>query len=218
MPVKVNIPISHFEYRADFAHARISLLADRAAIIQTLFEAFTQWGITADSLEPISTGKTSEQGMKIVLQAKKTTMFFGVSHCTFANDDSDWSRAEEIIGMLATLTEILKKEGKVEFANQKTTVSLHLQPVDGRFIELIRPFLSPALISLGSGELKTGATVIRWSNNERITLDGSGRLANAMFVAFEQQFNGHDPFDEMAYAIREMEDKIFGLIGVEEAK
>jgi hypothetical protein len=215
MPEKVNIPISRFEYRADYVQPNIMVLLERVTLVKAMFEAMLKWHIAVDGLEPISTGKTSEQGLKIKLPGKKITMFFGASYCTFIKEDADWSTAQEVIEILHTFLETLS-QGGVQIGSQKTTVSLHIQPTTKTFLDILKPFLSTQIQALADTKLLTGASLVKWETG-RVTLDGSGLLANAVFLLFEQNFEQAKTLENIATEIRSMEEKLLRMLDIEEA-
>jgi hypothetical protein len=215
MPEKVNIPISRFEYRADYIRPNIAVLLERATLVKAMFEAMLKWHVGVDGLEPITTGKTSEQGLKVKLPEKKITMFFGASYCTFIKEDADWNTAQEVIEILNSFLQTLR-QGGVHLGLQKTTVSLHIQPTAQTFLNLLKPFLSPQIQALSDAKLVTGASLVKWENG-RVTLDGSGLLANAIFLLFEQEFEKDKSLDSIASDIRVMEEKLLKMLDIEEA-
>src|ERR1035438_5328654 len=101
MPEKVSIPISFLEYTAGFERPVFAAMMDRAGIVQAIFDALAPWKMEIDHLEPITTGKPSEQGVKFKIPGKKATFFFGASSCKFTKDDADWASAEETIAILS---------------------------------------------------------------------------------------------------------------------
>lgn len=148
MPEKVAIPISFFEYTAEFSRPVLAALMDRAHIVQAVFDALMPWKADIDNLEPITTGKPSEQGVSFKLPEKRVKFFFGAGSCKFTKDDANWAVAEETITILRSALEAFKKTSGAEISLQNTAVMLHLQPQNKTFLEILKPFLSPAIQSL----------------------------------------------------------------------
>ena len=159
MPKKVKIPIAIFEYRTDFKRPIFEFWVSRASAFNALFETLSRWKITIDDLELITTGKLSEQGVRIKLTEKKITLFFGASAFKLTKDDAGWDTAEETIEILDAALRTLIKEAGAELNNHKTAFALHLQPTTKPFLEILKPFLSPALESLGYGKLRSAGGV-----------------------------------------------------------
>jgi hypothetical protein len=70
-------------------------------------------------------------------------------------------------------------------------------------------------MSIADTQPHTGASIVKWANG-RLVRDGSGALANAIYVRYEKTFNEAACYEEIAKAIREAEEKIFRLLDVEE--
>jgi hypothetical protein len=47
-------------------------------------------------------------------------------------------------------------------------------------------------------------------------LDGSGQLANGLFLRFERDFSGSTTYEEIAHQSRADEEALFAMLGVEE--
>jgi hypothetical protein len=215
MPVKITIPISFFEYTAEFSRPLLTALMDRARIVQAIFDALAPWALEIDNVEPITTGKPSEQGVIFKLPRKKISFFFGAGSCKFQKDDADWASAEEMIAILTAALDALKSTSGAEVRLQRTAIALHLQPRNTTFLEILRPFLSSAIQALDDGDPMTGASVVKWGNR-RVYLDGSNALANALFLKFEREFNDQTNFENIAVQLKGDEDAIFKMLDVEE--
>jgi hypothetical protein len=215
MPEIVTTPISYFEVVIEYSEPNIQLSLDRAAVVQAIFSALKPWNITVDDVEVIQTGKPSEQGIKFKVPEKKSSFFFGPASCKFTRDDTDWSLAEETILILDTALSALKSESGITVAAQKTTIALHMQPKKLPFADLLRPLIAPPLAALEAGPAKTMATVVKW-DKRRITIDGSGQIANGIFLRFEREFDGKASYTEIATQLKADEDALCNVLGVEE--
>jgi hypothetical protein len=215
MPEIVAIPISYFEVVIEYAEPNIQLSLDRAVVVQAIFSALKPWNINVDDVEVIQTGKPSEQGVKFKVPEKKCSFFFGPASCKFTKDDADWSSADETIHILDTALSALVRQGGITVAAQKTLVALHLQPKTLPFSDLLRPLISPALAALEAESAKAMASIVKW-NKRRITIDGSGQLANGIFLRFEREFDGKTTYHEIAGQLKADEDALFNTLGVKE--
>ncbi|HEV2325563.1 MAG TPA: hypothetical protein VGS10_16550 [Terracidiphilus sp.] len=216
MPEKVTIPIAFFEYTARYVKPNFQALMDRARIVQAIYDSLIPWQIKIDDVEPITTGKPSEQGINFRLPDRKVLFYFGVESCKFTKNDADWAGAEDLIKIMSASFKALKQTAGVDFLNQQASVAMHVQPTKMRFVELLKPFLSPAIQALESTEMTSGAAIIKWDKH-RIVLDGSAALANALFLKFEREFEGDETLENMALRLRSDEDAILKMLGVEEA-
>jgi hypothetical protein len=55
---------------------------------------------------------------------------------------------------------------------------------------------------------------VKWEDG-KITLDGSGTIANGVFVKYEQDFDTSASFEMIAKELRSAEDTLFRLLDVE---
>jgi|SRR5271165_1607383 len=215
MPEQITIPISMFEVTIRYEKPVIRLLADRAEIIQALFDAFGEYEPNADDLEVVSTGKTTEQGIKLRLASQRINLFFGATLCKFTKEVAIWAEADTILSTLVTFARILTETGGVALGEKNSVLSLHLQPKAVPFQDILRPFITPDIRNLESAPLRAMAVVVRWPGR-RVTLDGSAQLANGIFVQMERDHAANASFDDMKQRIYDDEVAILRLLNVEE--
>ncbi|HXP86252.1 MAG TPA: hypothetical protein VN841_16115 [Bryobacteraceae bacterium] len=213
----VTIPASFFELIAEYERPAIHLLIDRGAVVQAIFDALKPWNPRIDDIESHTTGKHSEQGVTFRLPTKHVSFFFGAAACRFARDAVDWTSAEETINMLDTCLSALLRHAGVAWVTQKTAIGVHIQPRTKNFVDILRPFLVHELAMLDQGPLQTMAVVAKWGKR-RLTLDGSGLLANALFVKLEREFETSISYEAMAQQLHADEEELFRILGIEEER
>ncbi len=98
---------------------------------------------------------------------------------------------------------------------KKTTISLHIQPRALTFMDVLNPFVPRQLAALESHPVRTMATVAKW-DNRKVTIDGSGVLANGLFLRLERDFEAGATYDEIANQLRRDEEELFTILGIEE--
>jgi hypothetical protein len=215
MPELVTVPISYFEFAVDYERPEFRLWMDRALIVQAIFDALKPWEPRIDDVDAITTGKASEQGFTIQLPLKRVSFFFGPASCKFTRENVDWQSAAETIAIFdAALSALIQSSGAA-MGPKNTVVSLHLQPKSLPFIALLTPFVAPQLAALDSEPVMTMAAVAKWAHH-KVTIDGSGVLANAIFLRFEREFPSAATYDEIAAQLRKDEEDLFKILGVEE--
>lgn len=215
MPEKVVIPISVFDYSSDYVRPVVAIWMDRASLVQNMFNALVKWNLDIDNVEPITTGKPSEQGITIRLPEKRSSFFFGPANCRFTRDTASWNTAHETAEILQTFLSILLDGTGVELQNQKTALIMHLQPSTKKFMDLLKPFLPQPLQEFSEGDITSGASVVKWKDS-RITLDGSNHVANGLYLKYEREFGNTVSFETIALDLRAAEDKLFQILDVEE--
>jgi hypothetical protein len=90
-----------------------------------------------------------------------------------------------------------------------------MQPKKLPFIQITGPLIPHQLAALEVESPKTMAIVVKWEKR-KVTIDGSGSLANGIFLRFEREFDGAVGYGEMALQLKADEDQIFAMLGVKE--
>jgi hypothetical protein len=215
MPELVTIPISFFEVAIPYERPVFQLWIDRAAVLQGIFDALKPWNPSIDDTEPRNDGKPSEQGILLKLPLKRASFFFGPASCKFSRDDADWGTADETIAILDMALSALTLFGHVVLGKKNTTISLHIQPRTLTFMDVLNPFVPSELAAMESQPVRTMATVAKWENR-KVTIDGSGALANGLFLRLERDFDASATYHEIAHQLRHDEEELFKILGIEE--
>lgn len=214
MPELVSIPISYFEATFKYKEPNVMLWLERANVVQALFRALKPWNIHVDDVEIITVGKPSEQGLKFKLPQKQVIFFFSATLCKFSKDNADWESAEETITIMDASFSTLAKLGKIEAATIETAIALHMQPKALPFMKILERFV-PAELAALDGEVKTMASIIKW-DKRKVVIDGSGQLANGLFLRFEREFDGAVSYQQIAEQLRTDEEALFAILDVKE--
>lgn len=215
MPEIVKIPISYFEIEMEYRTPDFKMWLDRIDVVQAVYSALQPWGVKVDDLEIVSTGLPSEQGIKFKIPQKLSTFFFGPAGCKFTRDGTNWDTAQETIQILDSSLSALLGHSQAEIIKRKTVIALHAQMINAPFIQILSPFIPHQLAALESDKPKTMATVIKWEKR-KVTIDGSGQLANGIFIRFEHEFDGTASYDEIARQLWTDEKNIFDVLGIQE--
>lgn len=211
----ITIPIAIVEVTIEYESPSMKLAMDRANVVDQLFKAFKRWDIQIDDVDVINEGKPSDQGIRFKLPLKRTSFFFGAGGCRLVRDDASWDTADETLAILETGWQVLKESGGVDAGIYHTNIALHMQPKNKPFIELLKPFAPMPFVKVEDSPITAIAAIIRWEGR-RITIDGSGQLANGIFVRLERDFPGGLSFQEVAKQLRADEEQAFEIIGVRE--
>jgi hypothetical protein len=215
MAVPVSVALSYFEYQVDFEAPELRMLVDRGSFVEAMFQVLKAWGMCIDDIESRTGGKTSEQGVAYKIPLKRISIFCGPSYCKFTKDDANWEGAEETLSILKAALGVLRAEFAISFGLQKTLIALHLQVNSGTFLDVLRPFVVPALAGIEKTPIRTLAAIAKWENR-KVTIDGSGALANAVFLRFERDFDKDAGLNAMAEQLYNDEKQLFNMLGVEE--
>ena len=210
----ITTPISFFEMEMEYAEPDLKMWLDRVNVVQSVWASLKPWNVAVDDVEIIQTGKPSEQGIKFKIPQKLSSFFFGPAYCKFTRDSIDWSVAEETIGIIGTVTAALLSQTQAVIAARKTSIVLHAQPKKLPFIQITGPLIPPQLAAMEAEPPKTMAIVVKWEKR-RMTIDGSGSLANGIFLRFEREFDGSVGYEEIASQLKVDEEQILAMLGVQ---
>lgn len=214
----VTIPISTFEITIEYETPSIRLWIDRPhaqPVVEAIYEALRTWDITLDDMEPVEQGKNTEKGIRYKLPKRKASFFFGPAFCRFTQDAADWSTAEDSIAILQAGVSAIMRTAGVKKGKQRTSLALHLQLKTGKFIDVLGPLAPPQIKSLESSPILTLASVVKWGDRS-VYIDGSGAIANALFLKIDRDFTAEQDFREIAELIHSDESTLFNILGIEE--
>lgn len=211
----VTIPVSFFEVAISYERPVFQLWVDRSKVLQDLFDALAPWTPNIDDTEFRNEGKPSEQGIVFKLPQERVSFFFGPAACKFTRDDADWAGAERTISILDAALTVLTTSGGVSLGRKHTSIALHVQPRDSRYIDLLRPLLPDSLAAIDAAPLMAIATVAKWEDH-KVTIDGSALIANALFIRLERIFAASESYTEITSKLRDDESEVFRLLGIEE--
>lgn len=218
MAERIIIPISTLDIIVDYETPSVRLWADRfraVEVIEALFDALKPWGVNLDDIEGVDQGKNSEKGVRYRLPRKKASFFFSGAFCRFTQDDANWVQAQESLAILNTGVATLMKLASLRKATQHASLAFHFQPKTGKFIDLLKPFVPPQFLGLEASPLLTMASVVKWGGRS-VYIDGSGSIANAVFVKIDRDFTPEHSFEQIAEQVFADETKLFNILGVEE--
>jgi hypothetical protein len=215
MPELVIIPISFFEVAINYEKPEARLLGDRVPLVQAISDALLPYEFSLDDLEVLTAGKPSEQGVMFRLPQKHISFFVGPTLCRFSRNAVDWDLAEETISILDLVVSTLSALTGIRMNEKKTTIGMHLQPRTMPFRDVLRPFVPEQIAKLESAPITTMASVTRWAHRA-ITIDGSGSLANGVFVKLERAFAASHSYEEITQQLWKDEQELFAIMGVTE--
>ena len=213
----VTIPISFFEFLVEYEHPQFKFFTDRASIVQDIFGALQPWQPSVDDVDVVTAGKLSEQGFTIKIPLKRVSLFCGPASCKFTRENADWQSMSETSSILDAAVSALAKSTSSVFRTINTAISMHVQPKSLPFVALLSPFIPQQLAAMNSEPATTMAAVVKWPKR-KITIDGSGVLANAIFLRLEREFPANTTYESIAAQLRKDEDDLFGVLGVEEER
>ena len=210
----VSTPISVFDMEIEYEKPEFKVAVERAAVVQMIWDALRPWNITIDDLEIVTTGKLSEQGIRFRLPQKSSMFFLGAASCRFVRENMGWNIGEETITIIEAALKALLSSSSIKFSKYKTTVVIHAQPKKLPFVKILAPLVPPQMLGLDNKDLKTAAIVVKWEDR-KVTIDGSGSLANGLFIRYERDFPADTSYQQIADRLLIDEEQIFAMLGIE---
>jgi hypothetical protein len=186
-------------------------------VLQALFDALSEFKPNPDDLEVISTGKITDQGVRLRLPGQGITIFFGLAACKFTKEGAIWAEADQIISILQKFLQVLTDHGGIILGKKVAVLTLHLQPKTISFKAILLPFVDERLRKIDPAPLDAMAIVTRWPGR-RITLDGSAQLANGIFAQMEREFAAEINLDQIRQNVFEDETNLFSVLDVLEVE
>lgn len=215
MPELVTIPISFFDVAIDYEKPEIRLLGDRVPLVEAIFEALSSYKPSLDDVEVLASGKLSEQGILFKLPQKNISLFVGAIICRFSRNAVSWNSAEETIAILDAAVSTLTNLMGVTLGAKRTAVGMHVQPKTLSFRDILQPFVPAKFATLQPTQISTMANITKWENRA-VTIDGSGSVANGLFVKLEREFPVTASYEEMANQLRTDQTELFAILGIED--
>jgi hypothetical protein len=151
------------------------------------------------------------------LPQKHISFFVGAVFCRFSRNAVDWDLAEETITILDLVVSTLASQAAITMGPKKTAIGMHLQPRSLTFRDILRPFVPQEIVKLEETPFRTMANVTKWGHRA-VTIDGSGSLANGVFVKLEREFAASDSYKEIAQRLWKDEQELFAILGIVEDK
>lgn len=215
MPEIVDTHLSFFEAEVEFIQPNLKIWLDRIAIIEAVYDALRRWNITVDDVEVVTTGKPSEQGVRLKVPEKRSSFFFSAAACRFNRDSTSWQTAEETIEIFDAALSAFRASAHVEFKTFRTAVALHVQPRTKPFFEILRPLVPKPMETLGTEAATALAVIVKWPDH-RVTIDGSAQIANGIFIRYERDFAADAGYEAMAKHLYADEMAIMQILGIAE--
>jgi hypothetical protein len=218
MPDLIKIPAASAEMQARFERPYIGFIgSDRPRAVEAVVSALMPFNFRLSNTELVTTGSLADHKVIFKLPDRGITFQFGAEEYRFTKDGSNWETANEDIRVLMAAEHALLEGTAAKVTRCLTTVAVHLQPLTKPREEVLAPFFpEPFRACMPEGKADTFAAHLKWANGD-ILIDFSTMFANGIFLRFSSQFDGHPPLAEILTKVRNDEEAIFAILGVQEA-
>ena len=213
----VKIPFSNAEFQALFERPYIAFIGrDWPRAFEEVFTALSAFNFLLANAEIINTGKPVDHKAIFRLPERGISFQFGAEGYRFSKEFSSWATAEDDGQILLAAQRALMDGSRAKVASCIATVGTHIQPLNKSREEILAPFIpEPFKILMGQRQTRSYATHVLFADGDAV-IDFSVGFANGIFLRFSSRFSGHPPFSEILAKVRNDQDALFGILGIEE--
>jgi hypothetical protein len=214
----VKIPFASSEYQARFERPYIPFIGhDRPRAFEAVFSALLPFDLRLENTEVLATGSLADHKTIFKLPERGIRIEFGAEEYKFTKEPANWPTAETDGQILVAAERALMEGSDANIVSCIVRVGMHLQLLAKPREEILAPFFpDPFKIFLTHRQAQTYGSHLRFADGD-VLLDFSVAFANGIFLRFSSQFIGHPSLAEVLAKVRSDQDRLFGILGVEEA-
>lgn len=164
----------------------------------------------------MTTGTLADDKVVFKIPERGISFQFGAEEYRFGKEGSSWSTAEQDAEVLLAAERALLEATGAHYESCQATIAMHLQPLAKTRDVILEPFVpDPFKPLLITRHALTFGNHLKWTDGE-VSLDLSLALANGIFLRLISGFDGHPPLNEVLKKVRDDEETLFGILGIEE--
>ncbi len=209
-----EIQAAFFEYRANFNEPIFAYWFERrhGEIVNALHKALAPWHVGLENVTWNQTPKNAgELQLTVGVPSLFSTIQVGLGGVTITVFNPDWSRAPELLSLLQTGLDAIKRSTAQNLQAQLTTLGFHVKPIGKPFKDIVGQFVN--VKALGAADaLMYGVSV--YSNDCSFVIDSSGVIAGGAFIKLIRSFAPEARFEEMSKALRTDEEAVLRRLGL----
>jgi hypothetical protein len=218
MAEQVKISLGSAEYLVRFDRPYIELIGtDRQKVIVAVVLGLRPFGIGLNNVEIIAAGPLRNH--KTVFRLPERGISFEVSaeEYKLVKENASWATAEDDVAVLVAAQEAVLGEGGVGVSNGAVSIAMHVQPLTKRREEILASFMvRPLKAFLTERKVQSFGNHARWADGD-LLLDFSLVVANGIYIRMTRQFAAGAKAPEVLKKLREEQEIVFGILGIEEA-
>jgi hypothetical protein len=217
MPELVKIPLSSAEYLVRFDRPYVGLIStERPRAFEAVVAALLPFNFRLANTEIVTTGTLADHKVIFKIPERGISFQFGAEEYRFGKEGSLWSIAEQDAEVLLAAERALLEASGAHYQSCQATIAMHLQPLAKARAVILEPFVpDPFKPLLITRHALTFGNHLKWTDGE-VLLDFSLALANGIFLRLISKFDGHPPLNEVLKKVRDDEETLFGILGIEE--
>jgi hypothetical protein len=218
MPELIKIPTASAEYQARFDRPYVGLVAsDMQRVYESVLVALLPFKLRLADTEVDTSGRLADHKVVFRIPDRRISFQFGAEEYRFAKGEPSWATADEDTEVLAAAEGALLNASGAKIKECVLTIAMHMQPLSKSRQEVLAPFVPvPFEKFLKERNAQTFGNHLKWANGN-VLLDFSVAFANGIFLRFTSEFAGHPPLPEILAKVRNDQNSLFEILGVEEA-
>lgn len=220
MPEKVQSEITYslLEYTAEFRRPIFGAPSPPGELIASILDELGPSGYSFNGVEfSLQAPKLDEFAIVFrrttpALPVRSFALGFGKVHIRAEN--VDWAEADRFISSHGAALDAVRKRGGAEIRLQKLVVAMNIQLKNKPRKVVSAPLLSPVAAKLLDGEADfCGVILLR--GKAIFVVDASVATANGLFLRIIREHEPEASFGELADVLRNDEQRIFDVLGLE---
>ena len=214
----VKIPSASAEYQAIFDRPYVGLIGDdRPRVIDAVVLALLPYNFRLANTEFVSVGTPADHKAIFRIPERGVVFQFGAEDHRFLKEGSSWATAAEDCQILIDVERALLAGSGAKIKSCLMTIAFHLQPLSKTRDEILAPFVpEPFKKLMTERRAQSFGNHLKWADGD-VLLDFSLDFANGIFVRLTSAFVGQPPLPDILAKVRQDEEMLFGLLGIEEA-
>lgn len=220
MPDKTQaeIAFSQLDYTATFGRPILEAWSSPAKLIAAVLDALRPSGYQLDGVEAnVQTRKLDEY--RIVFQRTKPafparSLTLGLAKVDVTAQNLDWTEANQFISEQSAALDAIRTVGGAEIESQQLITGIHIQLKDRLRQDVTAPLASSVTLGLLDGKADFCGTILLQEKTV-LVIDASLGFANALFVRIKREHPPAASFQQLAEALRNDEQRIFDVLGLE---
>ncbi len=220
MPSKTQAEVAYslLEYTSDFKRPILEAWSPPEKLIAAVLDALQPSGYSLNGVEANTQARKLDEYTIVfrrttpAVPARSFTL--GLNKVYVSAENLDWSEAEKfVLGQSAALNAVREVSG-AEIHSQQLIVGMHIQLMERPRKDVTAPLVSPTALELLDGGADFSGVVL-WRGEMTVVIDASVAFANGLFVRINRNHPPEATFEELAKTLRNDEQRIFDVLGLE---
>lgn len=220
MPEKTQSEITYsvLEYTAAFKRPIFVVPSPLGELIASISDALAPSGYTFSGIDlSLQTAKLDEVMIvfrRTIPPAPARSFGLGFGKVYVRAENLDWPEADAFISSQSAALNVIRQKGGAEIQSQQLVVGMHVQLMNRSRKDVTAPLLSSVGAKLLDGEADFSGVVLT-REKAIFVIDASVGVANGLFVRISREHRPEASFEELAKTLRDDEERLFNVLGLE---